>query len=144
MLLETLSGGSLAQEALPSWLAWQEMAPPYGGRKIACHPLNIAAWALDNENQAKANSFSAICWLSHPRVWDCTARAALLWLSSRQNEHRSWQVKSSPRPQGLPYKGPGLISDQVCNPFICTVMNSELSRQEVWALEGVLQVQGVT
>lgn len=56
-----LSGRILAQEALPSWLAWQTMGPPYGVRKIARHPLHTTAWALNNENQAKANSFFAIC-----------------------------------------------------------------------------------
>lgn len=81
-----------------------------------------------------ANSLSAICWLSHPRVWDYTARTALLCLSSKQNEHKSWQVKSSSRPQRLLYKGPGLISGQVYNSFICTVMNSGLSGQEAWAI----------
>lgn len=65
----------------------------------------------------------------HPAVFVIFCRAASFCPSSRPSEHRPWQVKSSSRPQMLPYKEPGLIPGLVCNLVICTVMNS----RDIWA-----------
>lgn len=60
----------------------------------------------------------------HPAAFVIFCSPASFCPSSRPSEHRPWQVKSSSRPQMLPYKEPGLIPGLVCNLVICVVMNS--------------------
>lgn len=65
----------------------------------------------------------------HTAVFVIFCSTASFCLSSRPNEHWPWQVKSSSRPQMLPYKEPCLIPGLLCNLVICLVMNS----RDIWA-----------
>lgn len=110
-----------------SRLPWQDTGLLSGVRKPPASHWTVRPGPRTMRTR-HSHPLSAICWLSHPRVWDCTARTALLCLSSKQNEHRSWTGQIFPQTSEVAVQRPRL------NLFIKRSTSVYLHGHEFWAL----------